>query len=162
MASGNTLNIFTPYDNEPPSANFATLDTRNSHPVLDFDAATDETAIFTGVLPRHYSAGGITITLIVAATTATTGIMRFDVSFERMDTSTDLDADSFAAVQSVNISAPATSGAPAYSTIAFTNAQIDGLLVGEAFRLKVARDADNVADDMAGDAELLAVELKET
>ena len=49
-----------------------------------------------------------------------------------------------------------------YTEIAFSNAQIDGLLAGEAFRLRVSRDATNGADTMAGDAELFGIELRET
>ena len=45
MSSGDTLLIFNPLHNEPPASNPATLDTRNQHPILDFDAATNESAV---------------------------------------------------------------------------------------------------------------------
>ena len=59
MASGDTLATFFPEDNEPPASAYATFDTRNAHPVLDFDGSTaDEEAVFTGVLPRNYATAG--------------------------------------------------------------------------------------------------------
>jgi len=39
---------------------------------------------------------------------------------------------------------------------------MDSVAAGELFRIKVTRDADNESDDMAGDAELSAVEIRET
>jgi len=163
MASGDTLVVFTPLHNEAPSANFATLDLRNGHPVLDFDAASDEDAIFTGVLPRNYSGGGITATLIWLATSATTGDVVWNTAIERIDTGTDTDADSFATANAATATTSGTSGAPTYTGIAHTSgAQMDSLAAGEAFRLKVTRDANNASDTMTGDAELLAVEIKET
>ena len=54
------------------------------------------------------------------------------------------------------------SGEVAYDAIAFTNAQIDGLLVGESFRLRLSRNPPHADDNMAGDAEMLRVELRET
>ena len=71
MAAGNSLIIFNALANEPPSSNYATLDTRNGQPCLDFDASTDESAIFSGLLPRHYAGGGLTVRLYWAATSAT-------------------------------------------------------------------------------------------
>ena len=59
MASGDSLVIFTPLSNEPPSSNFATFDTRNAHPVLDFDDTTEEKVVFTGIMPRNYAGGGV-------------------------------------------------------------------------------------------------------
>ena len=49
------------------------------------------------------------------------------------------------------------------TTIAFTDgAQIDSLAVGESFRFKVTRKVADAGDDMAGDAEILRCEIKET
>lgn len=164
MASGNTLLIFHPYNNEPPSTNYATFDTRNQHPVLDFDAATDEAAVFTAIMPRHYAGGGVTVYLHVTDTadTNTAHASYWDVSFERM-TAQDIDSDSFAAVQSTHVHPNGTSGIPVVASIAFTDgAQMDSVAAGELFRLKVSRDANNGSDDWDSDAELLAVEIKET
>ena len=167
MATGNTLCVFTPQQNEPPSANYATLDTRNQHLVLDFDPAADEAANFKAVLPRHYAGGGITVYVHYAMTSATSGTVVWDVSFERIgDGVQDIDSDGFAAIQhSGAVTVPGTSGNVDIASIAFTDGgQIDSVAVGELFRLKVSRDADstNATDNATGDAELLAVELKET
>lgn len=165
MASGDTILVLTPLHNEPPSANAATIDLRNQHAVLDFDAAADESAVFGGIMPRNYAGGGVTITLVWMASTATTGNVIWNTAFERhQDDAFDLDADGFAAVQaSAASAAPSASGETSYDMITHTDgAQMDSVAVGESFRLKVTRDADNGSDTMAGDAELLRVEIKET
>ena len=59
MATTNVLAVFTPLSNEPPASAYATLDSRNSHPCLDFDGATDEEAMFSAVLPAHYAGGTV-------------------------------------------------------------------------------------------------------
>lgn len=163
MASGNTLLIFRAQDQEPPSSNFATFDTRNSHPVLDFDDTTQEAAIFTGILPRHYAGGGITFYLHWAATSATSGTGGWDVSVESIGNgSQDIDSDGFATAQTVTAATvPGTSGHVSITNVAITDgANIDSIAVGEAFRVRVRRDVAN--DTATGDLELLAVELKET
>ncbi len=164
MASGDTLCVWTPACNEPPAASYATPDLRNSHPVLDFDAAADESAVFTGILPRNYSAGGVTVILWLTDTNDTNAAHAayWDVSFELM-TGLDLDADSFAAVNSDHVHPNGTSGIPVSLSIPFTDgADMDSVVAGAMFRLKVTRDADNGSDDWANDAELLGVEIKET
>jgi hypothetical protein len=164
MASGDTLSKFTPFHNEPPSSNNATLDTRNSHPVLDFDATTNESAVFSDVMSRNYAGTtGVTVYLHYAMSSATTNTVDWDVAFERIgDQQQDIDSDSFAAVNSVdNTTVPGTSGLVDIVSVAFTDgADMDSVAVGEGFRLKVTRDA--VSDDATGDAELRFVELKET
>ena len=162
MASGDTLVIFTPLHNEPPSSNAATIDLRNQHPVLDFDTTTGEAAVFSSVMPRNYAGGGVTVYIHWAASTATTGTIGWLVGFERIGTALDIDADSFAADNTVTAATVSgTSGIIVITNTTFTDgADMDSVAVGEAFRLKITRDV--AGDSAAGDAELLAVEIKET
>lgn len=164
MASGETLITFDPRSHVPPASNFATMDLRNVHSVLDFDGAGSEYAFFEEVMPRHYAGGGITLTVGTTWSSATSGVTRWGFSWERhQDGSGDLDADSFAATQYLQVTANGTSGVMVYAATAFTNgAAIDSIAVGEHFRLLVCRDPVNDADTITTDAELWFVELKET
>lgn len=163
MASGDTLIVFTAQDNVPPSSNYATLDLRNNHLVLDFDDATNESAVFQGVMPRHYGGDGLTVYIHYAMASAESGDVDWDVALERIgDQQQDIDADGFAAANSVdNTTVPGTSGLVDIVSVTFTDgADMDSIAVGEAFRMKVTRDA--ASDTATGDAELYAVEVKET
>lgn len=164
MASGDTLCVFTPLHNEPPASNPMTLDLRNQHPVLDADASTNESAVFSAVMPRNYAGTtGVTVYIHYAMSTATADTIDWDVAFERIgDQQQDLDTDSFAAVNSVdNTTVPGTSGLVDIVSVTFTDgADMDSVAVGEGFRLKITRDA--ASDDAAGDSELCFVEVKET
>ncbi len=163
MASGNTLLIFRPQDNEPPSSIFATLDTRNQHPVLDL--ALTEEAVFSAVMPRLYGGGGITISLHYAMSSAVANDIRLDTDFERIgDQQQDLDADGFTGSpqNTGDITVPGTSGLVDVVTTAHTDgAQMDSIALGEGFRLKVKRVAVG-GTDASGDLELRFVEIKET
>ncbi len=162
MASGQTLCIFTPLANEPPSSNYATLDTRNGHPVLDFDDTANESAIFSAVMPRNYNGGGVTVYLHYAMTSATALTVDWDVAFERIgDEQQDIDSDGFATAKSIdNSTVPGLSGSVDVLQLPFTDgAEMDNIAAGNGFRLKVTRDA--ASDDATGDAELVFVEIKE-
>ncbi len=154
-----TLARFTPRENQPPATAFATLDTRNAIAVLDFDAAVDESSIFSGVIPDYANlASGLKIRIAWMATTATSGNVRWGVQFMRCDT--DLDADSFDTATLVTSAANGTSGIVTIAEITAT--AIDGLAVGDTFRIKVFRDADDATNDtMTGDAELIAAEIQQ-
>jgi len=164
MASGDTLLIFHPYNNEPPSSNYATLDTRNQHPCLDFDATTNEDAVFSSVMPQHYAATtGVTVYIHYAMSSAEADTVDWDAAWELIgDQDLDIDGDSFAAANSVdNTTVPGTSGLVDIVSIAFTDgADMDSVTTGDSFRLKITRDA--ASDDATGDAELVKVEVRET
>lgn len=164
MASGDSLAIYTAHMGQPPAANYATLSSRNTHLILQFNDTTDESIYFPGVMPRNYAGGGVTVRICWMATSATTNEVVWAVAWERHeDDAFDLDGDGFAAARTVTATAPSASGEVSYDDIAFTDgAQMDSVAAGESFRLHVYRDADDGDDDMVGDAELLRVEIRET
>lgn len=165
MPSGNSLVAFGAADNHPPATLYAVPDVRNSHPCLDFDAATAWDACFEAVLPRHYSGLGLTLVLAWMAATATSGNVMWKASIERLDAGgQDLDSDGFATAQAAAAAAAnAASGVLTYTTITFSaGANMDSLAIGEAFRLRVTRDAANGSDTMTGYAQLVSAELRET
>lgn len=165
MASGDQLAFWWASDNHPLATNAATPDTRNGHPVYEFDWSVDEEAWFESIIPSYYSNGGIKVRLFLGADTTTTGTMRFQSDFERIQAGTlDVDADSFSGTfQSGSMAAPAAAGIFNWLEISHTNAQIDGITAGDLFRLKIRRDADDTSgtDSVGSDVQLMAVQLVE-
>ena len=158
-AGTKTYAVFTPRDSNPPATLFATLDTRNSIAVLDFDdGATNEATIFGGVIPEAADlSAGLIVSIRWMATSATSGNCRWGAEWEK--SGTDLDANSFDTATEAHTAAPATSGIEAITTL--TCAALDSLAAGDRFRLRVYRDSsDTTNDTMTGDAELIAVEIR--
>lgn len=159
--SGAAWNLqWSPMVAEFPASNYATLDSRNNHPCLDFDTTTQEAVYFSGVLPADYSGAGVTVHLYCSLTSATSGTVGWDVAFERMDASSlDIDADSFGSATTVTATTvPGTSGQLLKMSVNVSNgANMDSLAAGEMFRLRIRRDVAN--DTAAGDAELLRVAM---
>jgi len=154
-----TYAVYTPLNNQPPAANYATINTRNSIMVLEFDAATDESAVFVGVMPEAASLGsGLKIRINWMATSATSGTCRWGVQIERMNT--DEDSDSFDTAATAGSTTNGTSGIITTTEITITT--IDSVTAGDPFRIKVYRDADGTSgtDDMTGDAQLVSVEVR--
>ena len=163
MASGDTLAVFNPYQNEPPSSNYAVFGVRNAHPYLAFDTTTAWSAVFTFAMPAAYAGGGLTVTLRSTLASAVTGTLGYTAEIERMDVGTlDIDADSFAAAQTgVAATVPGTSGVMQAHTITFTSgAAMDSLAASETGRIRITRDIAN--DTAAGDAQLIEAIIKET
>lgn len=159
MATGDTLSRFVSQCNEPPQGNIATPDRNDSHPVLDFDDAVNESAVFADVMPQHYGGGGVSVRLTIAMSSAVSGDVDFDVAFEKI---TNLSGDTFATAKSIdNTTVPGTTHDVFVVTVSFANgAEMDNVVAGDPFRLKVTRDA--VSDTASGDAELRFVEIRES
>jgi hypothetical protein len=152
---------FKPYDSEPPASNYPQIDTRNNHPILAFDQTTVETVYFTGVLPNTYTGNGLTVDLDWCAV-PTSGNVGWNVAIEAIS-GQDIDSDGFASDNAVaGVAVNGTSGIKSRSTVAITNgANMDSLAAGQPFRLRVKRDT-STGSNAAGDAQLLAVHIRET
>lgn len=163
---GNTLMAWFSKDGEPPSSNYATIDTRNQIPVLDFNDSTDESIEFSGIMPRSYSGNGVTLILgwMATDTTVTPHNCIWQAAFKSVTSDTDdLDSKAFAAANSVTDAEASASGEVVYAEITFTDgADMDSVAAGEYFRLKVNRDADNGSDNLTDDSELVSVEMRDT
>lgn len=152
-----TYAVFTPLMNQPPASNYATLDTRNSEAVLDFDDSTEEAAVFVGVIPEAASLGsGLIVRIVWMATSATTGNVRWGVQFEKLGT--DQDSDSFDTATETTTATSGTSGIEVVTAITCTT--IDSLAAGDKFRVKIYRDVSDGADTMSGDAEVTCIEVR--
>jgi hypothetical protein len=162
MASGDTLLIIDAVAGRQPTSSYAVWGQRNDQDHYAFDGTADESLLFRAIMPQHYAGGGITVRLHWRATSATSGDVIWNTALERQ-TGLDTDADSFATAQAATTTTSGTAGIPTSTTITHTSgAQMDSVVAGDGFRLKVTRDADNGSDTMnATDAELLQLEIRE-
>jgi len=163
MASNDTLLVLRPNQVEQAASNYAQLDVRNNRPCLNFDGATAWTAHFGLHMPRNYSGGGITATVLWVPLTGTSGGVTWAGCFERNAPDADsASADSFSSEQSAS-STVTTNTLYKTTSIAFTNAQIDGIAPGEFFRFRLRRDVAHASDTMSGSmAQVFMIELRET
>jgi hypothetical protein len=152
--------VFLPSDNEPPFANFATMNIRNQRPNLQFDTTTAEAAVFSMVIPQGYANTGFVVDVWCDAATATSGTIGWTVEFERVQTGTlDDDADSFGTVTTITaVAVSGTSGVETKMSANVAHADLDGAVAGERIRIRIKRDVAN--DTAAGDAGLYAIRVR--
>lgn len=146
-----------------PASSPAAASSRNEHPLLGFDATTAENVVFHGVLSKDYQSGNaLLIDIDWVAETATTGAVVWGVEIEAIAAGGhDIDADSFDTQQTATGSANGTSGIVTRTQISLTNAEADAIAAGSAYRLRLQRLPADASDTMAGDAQVLRVQLSQ-
>jgi hypothetical protein len=153
-----TYAVFTPLDAQPPASNFATLDTRVDIAVLEFDAGTEESTTFVGVMPEGASLGsGLKVRLHWMSLDQTSNSVVWGVQFQELID--DVDTAAYDTEQT-GTTATSGSGAGTVNVTEITITTIDSVSAGDAFRLKVARKAADGSDTMSNDAQLIAVEVR--
>jgi hypothetical protein len=162
-ASGSkTVRNWFPTDASFPTSNYATLDTRNTHPVLDFDAAGYESVYFHGVMPDNYVGDeSIEVAIWYSMTSATSGDVQWGVRLENMN-GQDVDTDSFASYGGTTNTVPSINGEVQEVTASLTlaSSQLDSLQPGDLFRLHLTRSGGGAPDTASGDAEVHMVEMR--
>jgi len=157
-----TVGVFVAANSVIVDSDCATLDTRNNYIVLDFDDSTNESICFDSVMPQQYRGGNIEVRIHYAMTSATSGDVDWSVKFDRVAVS-DLDIDSASysgSTEKVNNTVPSTSGQIGIATIPVSSGgEMDNIVAGDLYRMCITRGAS--ADTATGDAELIAVEIRE-
>jgi hypothetical protein len=174
MASGDTLIILTAEHANPPNATLAaqltvmagTSTPAESIPVVAFDDTAQEFMDFRGVMPQHYSGGGITLIIGYSAAEAAPDVVDWEAAFRRIaDDAEDLDTTAHSYdFNGVVDTAPSVIGEVAYATITFTHgADMDSIIAGDYFILRVSRDpTPDSGTDVTGDAFIHFIEIRET
>lgn len=160
-----TYAAFTPLNNQPPTSAFATLDTRGAGvAVLDFDQTALEHAVFVGCLPEAaVTTNGLKVRLVWTADTVTnTDAVVWAIAWQRIDTSTDLDTDAFSNTVTATAAASGTAGVPVITEITITGtANLDSIVAGDFYRVRISRDGTNASDALTNDACLIGVEIRD-
>ena len=157
-SASTTISRWTVLSNETPSSSFATFDTRNDNPVLDF-TATSSRAVFSDVIPQTWTnSSTASVILHLAMSTATTGTVAFGAEFESLRFGVqDMDGGGFATQVSTTATVAGTSGQLFSLTLSMTSSTLDNIAKGDGFRVRINRSTSTAV----GDAELRFVELRQ-
>lgn len=146
---------------EPAAAQFlssafpALVKNGSNFPVagLAFDAASDEAAFWT-LIATSYGSGNLTVRVFWYADTATSGDVIFEAQLAAVTVNTDtqdIETKSLATVNNATDTHLGTTGQRLHS-VDITVSNLDSLAAGDFVALRLARDANNASDTMAGDA----------
>lgn len=153
-----TRAVLTPLSAEFPASAYAALTTVNARPALAFDAATDESVLWTFIAWQGIS-GALTAVLTLSGNAASANSTYWEVSLEAVGAGESATTDSFATVNTGNVAMDATQGETSSLSITLTND--DSIAAGDLVRIRVTRDANHASDNFAADAYLYAVEIRE-
>lgn len=170
MASGDSLLILRPGNGTPTATASAGLTSiagasspAERFTVLAFDdGATLEHFDFPLIMPQSF-AGTTGITLrFMHGSAAATGNYLLGAALRRIEDDTDdLDttAHTYVYQETSAVTTPSAIGEVAYDSLALTNAQMDGVIAGDAFILRIRVDGDTT---ITGDTYIYQIEVRET
>ncbi len=156
-----TKNQWTATQSQPPVSAYSVFGQRNGIAYQEFIDGADTSAVFPGILPEGTSlTTGLRVIIKWVAGTANADDCVWVVAWERCNT--DTDSDSFATGISATTTTSGTSGIINTTTVDFNGTtEIDGLTVGDMFRIKVTRDGDAGGDTMTGTAQIYTLEVRQ-
>lgn len=159
-----TLEVFLPEGANFPASNFPEPGIDGQlRPYLGFDATTDESCDWT-FIARQGLTGAVTCVITYRAASAITGSVRWQASLEAITDGDATDTDAASSFDTANSNGAVVPGTAGYiDQISITMTTADSIAAGDYCRLRINRDADGTSgtDDATGDAQILAVELRD-
>jgi hypothetical protein len=145
---------------EPPTGNFPTLYNRNARPVLDFPSSGTFFTHFCEWMPLCRGTGSINVEILWSPRTIGSGGQGiWSASFEKVSAN-DIDTDSFSVTKGIFSVRPSdTAGHIGTGVITFNSDEIDSILPGDYFRLKISRSGS--IDSYRESLDLLSVRMRD-
>ena len=159
-AGGTNELFFVDADQENfPNTNYAVGGERGdgepSHPTMKFDSGTEKFIILVGFVPSNYVTGDDLDFTHGWTSSATSGDAIWGVSVERNNAGFNIDTASWGTEATATGTAPTTDGDRVETSVTIPGSSLQSLEPGEKIRLRLARKAAAVGDDMAADGEHL-------
>ena len=154
-----TIAVLSPKEYETPiTGNTANLSTRNGRPILNFSHNTDQSALWSSLIPYDaYLQSGFSVNAWWSAQ-VTAGTVGWRVYLEKINDGAIISSDNFLGPYDIGTSSVPTSGRIKRTSVPLTSGNLNGISPGDIVRIKISR---NIAvDDAAGTAELHKVELR--
>ena len=151
MATGLVISTFYAQSLIGPSATPAGRASRAGLHVITFADAVAQSARFAARVPEDYSGGAWLISSGFSMESATSGSVVWFLEIDKIDNA---DTESYAAIQSFTVAAPAVSGRIGSAIWLLSGAALDGLAAGDWFRMRLTRDGGNGSDTATGAAEM--------
>ena len=143
-----------------PSSNPATANSRNGHPVINFDDTIAEKVILSSVMSKTYAGGSISVDIDWVAETAIIGGVTWGVEVEASAPGgNDIDTDSFDTQQTGTSTTNGSSGIITRTTITLTQAEADGVASLDSYRLRLQRVTGDGGDTMIDDAQIIKISV---
>ena len=165
MASGDSLLILGPKQADPTATVHAIMTSipGGSTPAEQYPIFAFVYLDFHCVMPEHYDGGGLTIDVITGAA-STSNSYRFEAALRRIEDDTDdIETSHTYDYNGVTITPPTVVGEIGHDDITFTNgADMDSVVAGDKFVLRLYRDHDHAGDTMAAYAYLHHLHVQET
>lgn len=145
-----------------PGTNPAVLATMavSEHQVLDYNDTTAQSVYFARAVPSGYAGEDLTVSIDWHSAAATTGAALWSVEFQRILAGTTLmSSTTFGTLKSVLTTVPAVAATPARSILTFSNTEANSIASKDYFRIRLARVAGDVTDNLIGNARVSNLEV---
>ena len=129
--------------------------TRGTHAVLEFDQDSIEGIPWQKTIGPNYSGDDLTLNLYWVLNGSNAGDVVWAAAIERNEATHVITADAFAALQTAAAATAAADGEIVQTTIAFTQAQADGIVAGDPLRVFIQRTGDAVGDTLDDPVQLV-------
>ena len=154
-----TIGVLSPKEYEAPlSGSTAILSTREGRPILTFSDVTNQSALWTSIIPHEaYLNSGLLVNAWWSSQ-VTVGDVGWTIYLEKINDGAIISSDNFFGPYYIGPSSTPTAGRIKKTSLGLTSGDLNGISPGDMFRIKISRNID--VDNAAGIAELHKIEMR--